>query len=86
MSLKLLGSSCVISKGPPRAPSTGFQWGTNFEIGRLIVEHEQGGEVRAEYKKALLNELPEAPTEEFGRGFSKSNLKYMRQSYLACRG
>ena len=27
---------------------------TNFEIGRRIVEHEQGGEERAEYGKALL--------------------------------
>ena len=41
---------------------------TNFEIGRLIVEHEQGGEERAEYGKALLKELSTALTAEFGRG------------------
>jgi predicted nuclease of restriction endonuclease-like (RecB) superfamily len=58
---------------------------TNFEVGRLIVEHEQGGEERAEYGKALLKELSAALTEEFGRGFSKSNLEYMRRFYLLYR-
>lgn len=56
---------------------------TNFEIGRRIVEHEQGGDERAEYGKALLKELSEALTAEFGRGFSKRNLEYMRKFYLA---
>ncbi|MCB5286010.1 MAG: PDDEXK nuclease domain-containing protein [Candidatus Cloacimonetes bacterium] len=56
---------------------------TNFEIGRRIVEHEQGGEERAEYGKALLKELSAALTAEFGRGFSKRNLEYMRRFYLA---
>ena len=56
---------------------------TNFEIGRRIVEHEQGGEERAQYGKALLKELSAALTTEFGRGFSKRNLEYMRRFYLA---
>lgn len=56
---------------------------TNFEIGRRIIEHEQGGEERAEYGKALLKELSAALTAEFGRGFSKRNLEYMRRFYLA---
>ena len=55
---------------------------TNFEIGRRIVEHEQGGKERAAYGKALLKELSAALTEEFGRGFSRSNLEYMRKFYL----
>lgn len=55
---------------------------TNFEIGRRIVEHEQGGAERAEYGKALLKELSAALTAEFGRGFSRSNLEYMRKFYL----
>lgn len=55
---------------------------TNFEIGRRIVEHEQGGEERAAYGKALLKELSAALTKEFGRGFSRSNLEYMRKFYL----
>jgi predicted nuclease of restriction endonuclease-like (RecB) superfamily len=55
---------------------------TNFEIGRRIVEHEQGGEERAEYGKALLKELSAALTEEFGRGFSEDNLSLMRRFFL----
>ena len=55
---------------------------TNFEIGRRIVEHEQGGEERAEYGIALLKELSAALTAEFGRGFSRTNLEYMRKFYL----
>jgi predicted nuclease of restriction endonuclease-like (RecB) superfamily len=55
---------------------------TNFEIGRSIVEHEQGGTERAEYGKALLKELSTALTAEFGRGFSEDNLSLMRRFYL----
>jgi len=58
---------------------------TNFEIGRRIVEHEQGGTERAEYGKALLKELSTALTAEFGRGFSHRNLDYMRKFFLAYR-
>ncbi|WP_371925200.1 DUF1016 N-terminal domain-containing protein [Desulfobulbus alkaliphilus] len=54
---------------------------TNFEIGRRIVEHEQGGEERAEYGKALLKEISEGLTAEFGRGFSERNLRSMRKFY-----
>ncbi|WP_319521800.1 PDDEXK nuclease domain-containing protein [uncultured Desulfosarcina sp.] len=56
---------------------------TNFEIGRRIVEHEQGGAKRAAYGKGLLKELSMALTAEFGRGFSRSNLQNMRKFYLA---
>lgn len=56
---------------------------TNFEIGRRIVEHEQGGAKRAAYGKGLLKELSTALTTEFGRGFSRSNLQNMRKFYLA---
>jgi len=55
---------------------------TNFEIGRLIVEHEQAGEERASYGKQVLKELSGKLTLEFGRGFSKSNLEYMRRFFL----
>jgi predicted nuclease of restriction endonuclease-like (RecB) superfamily len=55
---------------------------TNFEIGRRIVEREQQGSERAEYGKALLKELSAELTAEFGRGFSRSNLEYMRKFYL----
>ncbi|HBU08261.1 MAG: hypothetical protein A2321_01495 [Omnitrophica WOR_2 bacterium RIFOXYB2_FULL_45_11] len=55
---------------------------TSFEIGRRIVEHEQQGENRAEYGKALLKVLSNNLTEEFGRGFSRSNLQNMRNFYM----
>ena len=56
---------------------------TSFEIGRRIVEYEQRGENRAEYGKALLKALSNSLTEEFGRGFSRSNLQNMRNFYMA---
>ena len=55
---------------------------TNFEIGRRIVEHEQKGESRAEYGQELLRTLSAQLTEEFGKGFSVSNLQMMRKFYL----
>jgi predicted nuclease of restriction endonuclease-like (RecB) superfamily len=55
---------------------------TNFEIGRRIVEYEQKGAERAEYGELLMQTLSEQLTKEFGRGFSKRNLDYMRRFYL----
>ncbi|MGO9230069.1 MAG: PDDEXK nuclease domain-containing protein [Bryobacteraceae bacterium] len=55
---------------------------TNFEIGRRIVQEEQRGKDRAAYGKEIVRELAERLTGEFGRGFSLSNLKSMRQFYL----
>jgi len=59
-----------------------FQVMTNFEIGRRIVEHEQKGAKRAAYGAELLKELSARLTEEFGKGFSRSNLEYMRKFFL----
>ena len=56
---------------------------TYWQIGYLIVEHEQQGESRAEYGKALLKALSQSLTAEFGKGFDTSNLRYMRLVYLA---
>lgn len=53
-----------------------------WEIGRRIVE-EQGGEERAAYGRALVKELSKRLTDDYGRGFTETNLKYMRQFYLA---
>ncbi len=55
---------------------------TYFEIGRMIVEEEQGGKERAEYGKQILKGLSDVLTKEFGKGFSVTNLKQMRQFYL----
>lgn len=59
-----------------------LQVSTNFEIGRIIVEHEQKGKRRAEYGERVVRELARRLTDELGRGFSFTNLKYMRQFYL----
>jgi predicted nuclease of restriction endonuclease-like (RecB) superfamily len=55
---------------------------TYFEIGKRIVEEEQGGETRAEYGSALLKNLSSELMREFGKGYSEQNLKNMRQFYL----
>jgi predicted nuclease of restriction endonuclease-like (RecB) superfamily len=54
-----------------------------WNIGRLIVEHEQGGAKRAAYGEAVLEALSYRLTADFGRGFTTTNLKYMRSFYLA---
>lgn len=55
---------------------------TYFEIGRMIVEHEQKGARRAEYAKETLIKLSEQLMNEFGKGFSERNLRLMREFYL----
>lgn len=54
-----------------------------WTIGKLIVEHEQCGEKRAEYGKGVLEGLASRLTREFGKGFDASNLRYMRLFFLA---
>lgn len=56
-----------------------------WRVGMLIIEHEQAGESRAEYGKAVLEELSKKLTIEFGKGFSVQNLRYMRQFYQRFR-
>lgn len=55
---------------------------TYFEIGRIIIEEEQKGKERAEYGKQLISELSSRLTQDFGKGFSATNLKQMRSFYL----
>ncbi|QAA31313.1 PDDEXK nuclease domain-containing protein [Clostridium manihotivorum] len=52
-----------------------------WNIGRLIVE-EQKGEDRAEYGEFILKRLSKKLTDDFGKGFTVSNLKNIRQFYL----
>ena len=56
---------------------------TYWEIGRIIVEDEQGNSDRAEYGKQLITDLSKRLTKEYGKGFSRSNLFYMRSFYLS---
>ena len=55
---------------------------TNYEIGRQIVEEEQGGKRRADYGKQIIEDLSLRLTQRFGRGWGTSNLEYMRRFYL----
>ena len=52
-----------------------------WNIGAVIVEEEQKGENRAEYGKELLYKLANKLSKEHGKGFTETNLKYMRQFY-----
>ncbi|MDB6136808.1 MAG: hypothetical protein JWM59_5051 [Verrucomicrobiales bacterium] len=56
---------------------------TYWEVGRRIVEFEQGGDKRASYGDELLTRLAGDLTARFGRGFSRFNLGRFRQFYLA---
>ena len=53
----------------------------NFMIGKIIVENEQNGNIRAEYGKEVLRKLSRKLTAEFGTGFSRPNLQNMRLFY-----
>ena len=53
-----------------------------WNIGRIIVEHEQENNERADYGKQTLKELSKALTKELGKGFSVSNIYNMRPFYL----
>jgi hypothetical protein len=53
-----------------------------WEVGRRIVEFEQGGEGRAGYGEALIKRLGEDLSRRFGRGFGWRNLSQMRAFYL----
>ena len=55
---------------------------TYWEIGRRIVEEEQNGSNRAEYGKYIIESLSKALTDEFGKGFGTSNIRYFRQFYI----
>ena len=52
-----------------------------WNIGKSIVEQQDGYE-KAEYGSRLIAELSKQMTVDFGKGFTPTNLKYMRQFYL----
>jgi predicted nuclease of restriction endonuclease-like (RecB) superfamily len=55
---------------------------TYWLIGRHIVEFEQGGKEKADYGTFLFEQLSKDLTRLYGKGFSRSNLLYMRKLYL----
>ena len=52
-----------------------------WNIGRIICEYEQSEPDRADYGKRTLKELSRTLTQEFGKGFSVSNIQFMRRFY-----
>jgi hypothetical protein len=53
-----------------------------WQIGRHIIEFEQGGAERAAYGARLLASLAKELTARFGKGFDERNLRHMRDFYL----
>ncbi len=65
-------------------------WAVNFsmvlayrQIGKRIVEDEQGGNKKANYGEYLLKDLSEKLSADFGKGFTYRNIAAMRQFYLS---
>lgn len=54
---------------------------TYWNIGRIICEYEQSDAARADYGKQTLRALSKELTKEFGKGFSVSNIQFMRRFY-----
>ena len=54
-----------------------------WNVGRIIVENEQNGNIKAEYGKQVIRELSKELKKVLGNGFSVSNLQYMRRLYIA---
>jgi len=54
---------------------------TYWNIGRIICEFEQSDFLRASYGKQTLKVLSKELTKEFGKGFSVSNIQFMRRFY-----
>ncbi len=53
-----------------------------WNVGRIIVENEQNGNLKAEYGKQVLKELSKELRKILGSGFSVSNLFNMRKLYI----
>jgi predicted nuclease of restriction endonuclease-like (RecB) superfamily len=78
-SIKLVLNSAY--KNVYRAANSGMVT-AYWQIGRLIVEEEQGGSNRAAYGKQVLKDLSDKLTAEFGKGYTEPNLRNFRQFYL----
>jgi len=82
----LVGGVSALLEAARRASArtvNAFMTATYWEVGRRIVEFEQGGEKRAEYGESLLERLSQDLTAKFGRGFARPNLIRFRQFYQA---
>jgi len=55
---------------------------TYWEVGKRIVEFEQLGKEKAKYGLSILDNLSKDLRLKYGKGFSRSNLVYMRLFYI----
>ncbi len=81
----LLGGVTVLVETARRASAravNAFMTATYWEVGRRIVEFEQGGRKRAGYGETVIKRLAQDLSARFGRGFSRQGLQKMRQLYL----
>jgi len=76
--VELVHSSRAVSARSVNA----FMTATYWEIGRRIVQFDQRGQERADYGEALIKQLAQDLTVQFGRGFGAVNLSQMRRFYL----
>ncbi|PBQ34896.1 hypothetical protein CNR22_12755 [Sphingobacteriaceae bacterium] len=73
------------SRGHVVRQTNGLMVFTYFQLGRLIVEHEQQGTKRAAYGKEVIVQTSDRLTSRFGKGFSVDNLENMRNFYEVFR-
>lgn len=81
--LEQISSACIQGQSRAAQAVNTVLIETYWQVGRHIVEFEQGGQERAGYGKALLEQLARDLTLRHGKGFSRSNLIRIRQFYLA---
>jgi len=74
----------ILEKGRKTAFATvnNIMLTTYWEIGREIVEFEQKGKEKAEYGSKLLDRIARDLKNKYGKGFSRSNVIYIRLLYL----
>jgi len=59
-----------------------MQVASNWLVGKRIVEQEQKGAAKAEYGKYVIRLASETLTQEFGKGYSETNVKSFRKFYM----
>ena len=80
--IKELIESDIVLRKKHRLQEENYRLKTYYEIGKLIVE-AQGGEKRAKYGNGLIKQWSIELTRQYGKGYNVSNLKRMRQFFLA---
>lgn len=53
-----------------------------WNIGKIIIGYEQEGDEKAKYGQSILKILSKELTTELGKGFSVSNMQYMRRFFI----